>query len=116
MSDEMWGHRTQTGRDAALNLVGFKVEALDGHIGRIDKHSNELGEAFLVVDTGVWIFGKHVLLPAGLVSGIDVDARRVHVEASKSQIESAPEFDPDKHVGDAGYKRLLEEHYGRKAV
>ncbi|NUU23465.1 MAG: PRC-barrel domain containing protein, partial [Streptomycetaceae bacterium] len=89
MSEEMWGYRPQSGHDAGLDMVGFKVEALDGQIGRIDKHSGEVGGACLVVDIGVWIFGKHVLLPAGLVSGVDVDARRVFVEASKSQIESA---------------------------
>jgi hypothetical protein len=116
MPEDTWGYRPETGYQTGMDLIGFKVEALDGHIGKIDKYSNEVGAACLVVDTGVWIFGKHVLLPAGMISSIDVEDKRVYVEASKSQIESAPEFDRDKHMGDTGYQRLDEEHYGRRAM
>lgn len=116
MPEDMWGYRPETGHQSGLDLIGFKVEALDGHIGKIDKHSDDVGATCLVVDTGVWIFGKHVLLPAGLVSSIDVEDKRVYVGASKSQIETAPEFDRDKHTGDTDYRRMLQEHYGGQAI
>ena len=32
-----------------------------------------------MVKTGPWIFGRKVMLPAGVVSRVDVDAERVHV-------------------------------------
>ena len=52
---------------AASDLVGYDVEATDGHIGKIDEASNEAAGQYLVVDTGFWIFGKKRLIPAGVV-------------------------------------------------
>ena len=56
------------------DLTGFSVEALDGSIGKIDEASNEVGASYLVVDTGPWIFGKKVMLPAG-VSAMSISTR-----------------------------------------
>ena len=56
------GYDPTSGRD----IVGFKVEALDGSIGKIDEATNDVGESFVIVDTGPWIFGKKVMLPAGV--------------------------------------------------
>jgi hypothetical protein len=36
-----------------------------------------------VVDTGMWIFGKHVLLPAGTITSIDATKRTIHVDRTK---------------------------------
>ena len=57
-----------------VDLSGFKVEAVDGSIGKVDEATNEAGGSFVVVDTGPWIFGKKVMLPAGLISDIDPDS------------------------------------------
>jgi hypothetical protein len=51
-------------------LNGFEVEAMDGGIGKIDESSDEAGAGYIVVDTGPWIFGKEVLLPAGVIRDI----------------------------------------------
>ena len=48
-------------------LEGFEVRAPDGTIGTVDKATYDIGASYLVVDTGPWIFGKRVLLPAGLI-------------------------------------------------
>ena len=50
-----------------LDLTGYKVEAMDGEIGSVDETSNEVGGSYIVDDTGPWIFGKEVLLPAGVI-------------------------------------------------
>ena len=70
---DIWAYREQSygGQD----LVGYSVEALDGGIGKIDESSNDVGSSFLVVDT-VWIFGKKVMLPAGVVSRVDEGTKR----------------------------------------
>lgn len=112
MSSNIWGYQPTTGHSAGANLTGFKVEATDGSIGKVDKHSDEVGSSYLVVDTGVWIFGKHVLLPAGTVSRIDTDDKKVFVDRTKDQIKNAPEFDKDKHTGDAGYHEQVGGYYG----
>jgi hypothetical protein len=89
-----------------------EVEASDGSIGKVDKHSQDVGAAYIVVDTGVWIFGKHVLLPAGTVSSIDVAERKIYVSRTKDEIKDSPEFDKDKHLGDSVYRDDVGGYYG----
>ncbi|MEU3184154.1 PRC-barrel domain-containing protein [Streptomyces sp. NPDC006923] len=112
MSENIWGYQPTSGHTAGTSLVGYKVEATDGTIGKVDKHSEDVGAAYLVVDTGVWIFGKHVLLPAGTVSRIDTADEKIYVDRTKAQIKDAPEFDKDKHLGDEGYHEQLGGYYG----
>jgi hypothetical protein len=111
MSESVWNYGPAAGYQAGGNLVGYKVEATDGHIGKVDKHSDDVGAAYLVVDTGVWIFGKHVLLPAGTISRVDPEEQKVYVSRTKDEIKNAPEFDKDKHLGDAGYHEQLGGYY-----
>ena len=112
-SGNLWGHNPASGYTSGVSLVGYKVEATDGHIGKVDKHNDEVASAYLVIDTGVWIFGKHVLLPAGTVTRIDADNRTVYVDRSKDQIKSAPEFDRDKHMDDPTHRDEVGNYYDR---
>ena len=95
MAVQSWEYRTQTastGYDA--DLTGYSVAAVDGDIGHVDEATNELlGSSYLVVDTGPWIFGRKVLLPAGVVERIDTDEHKVYVDRTKHQLENAPEYD-----------------------
>ena len=52
-------------------MTGFHVEAIDGRIGKVDEATYEVGSSDLVVDTGPWIFGRKVVIPAGTVTQID---------------------------------------------
>ncbi|NBE50925.1 PRC-barrel domain-containing protein [Streptomyces boluensis] len=92
MTEDMWGYQPESGYRQGVDLTGFKVEATDGHIGKVDEHSDEAGAAYLVVDTGVWIFGRHILLPAKTIERIDADRHTVHVNRTKAEIKDAPEF------------------------
>ncbi|MGW1464602.1 PRC-barrel domain-containing protein [Streptomyces sp. NPDC001493] len=113
MSENIWGYQPTAGHTAGNDLIGYKVEATDGSIGKVDKHSDEVGSSYLVVDTGVWIFGRHVLLPAGTVRRVDPEEKRVYVDLDKEQIKSAPEFDKDSHLGNPEFFETTGEHYGR---
>ncbi|OQR64416.1 PRC domain containing protein [Streptomyces maremycinicus] len=111
MNADMWGYRQTAGHTTGGSLTGYKVEATDGGIGKVDKHSDDVGASHLVVDTGVWIFGKQVLIPAGLVSRIDRVAETIYVDRTKEQIKNAPEFVEDKHTGDMGYHAEIGTYY-----
>ncbi|MFF2364527.1 MULTISPECIES: PRC-barrel domain-containing protein [unclassified Streptomyces] len=111
MSDSIWGYQPTTGYTAGTDLIGYKVEATDGSIGKVDKHSDEVDSSYLVVDTGVWIFGKHVLLPAGTVQSVDLNERKVYVALTKDQVKHSPEFVQDKHLGDADYHEQVGGYY-----
>jgi hypothetical protein len=98
---------------ANLDLVGYDVEAVDGTIGTIDEASDRAGSAYLVVDTGFWIFGKKRLIPAGVVQRVSENDRKVYVSLSKDQIKSAPDFkDADRKRRDETYDTYYSP-YGR---
>ncbi|MFD9520734.1 PRC-barrel domain-containing protein [Streptomyces sp. NPDC059979] len=108
---DIWGYPPDAGYQQGIDIVGYKVEATDGSIGKISKHSEDVGSSYLVVDTGVWIFGKHVLLPAGTIRLIDAAAETVYVDRTKEQIKDAPEFDEAKHAGEPSYLEQFGRHY-----
>ncbi|MFF8266790.1 PRC-barrel domain-containing protein [Streptomyces sp. NPDC016562] len=111
MTEHVWSYKSTAGHLAGADLTGYKVEATDGSIGKVDKHSYEAGDAYIVVDTGVWIFGKEVLLPASTVIRIDADEQKIYVDGTKEQIKNAPEFHRDKHLGDVAYREELGTYY-----
>ncbi|MFC9336886.1 MULTISPECIES: PRC-barrel domain-containing protein [unclassified Streptomyces] len=115
MTEHMWNYKSTSGHLAGTDLTGYKVEATDGSIGKVDKHSDEVDDSYLVVDTGVWIFGKEVLLPASTIVRVDPEAGKVFADLTKEQIKNAPEFHRDKHLGDAGYREDLGIYYGTGA-
>ncbi|MEV0371234.1 PRC-barrel domain-containing protein [Streptomyces sp. NPDC050636] len=112
MTGNIWSHRDTAGYRPGTDLTGFMVEAIDGTVGKVDKHSDEVDAAYLVVETGGWIFGKHVLLPAGVISSIDLDNTTLYVARTKDEIKNAPKFDKEKHIGDSEYHRKLTGYYG----
>ena len=95
-----------------VDLTGFSVEASDGSIGKVDEATNEASGSFIVVDTGPWIFGKKVMLPAGVIRDLDLDTETVFVNRTKDQIKNAPEFD-EKRYRDQDYRNELGSYYDR---
>lgn len=89
---DLWSYRADmTMTD--VDLAGYDVETKDGHIGKVDAADWEVGSSHLVVDTGFWIFGKKRVIPAGVVSRVDHDARTVFVNMTKEDVKSAPDWD-----------------------
>ena len=108
-----WTYRRDVGLSGTrTDLVGYDVEATDGHIGKIDEATHDVGSSYVVVDTGPWIFGSKVMLPAGTISRLDRNDRRAYVARSKDEIKSAPKFDNDRYT-DRDYRDRLGEYYGR---
>jgi hypothetical protein len=94
-----------------VDLTGFSVEATDGGIGKVDEATYEAGSSYLIVDTGPWIFGKKVMLPAGVVQRVDPDSETLFVSRTKDEIKNAPEFDEDFATNDE-YRNRVGEYYG----
>jgi hypothetical protein len=114
MHGDVWTYRDRTalGTDPmTMNIIGYEVEALDGSIGKIDEATNEAGSGYIVVDTGPWIFGKKVMLPAGVIREVDDAEEKVFVNRTKDEIKNAPEFD-ESMVRDESYRSNLGSYYG----
>ena len=108
---EMWSYRQSDW--TSMDLAGFGVEAVDGDIGKIDEATHEAGAGYLVVDTGPWIFGKKVLLPAGVIRDVDLDSEKVFVDRSKDEIKNAPEFDESAYR-EPEYRERVGGYYGSR--
>jgi hypothetical protein len=111
-TSDMWTYPASTGA-STMDLTGYAVEATDGSIGKIDEASNAAGSSYIVVDTGPWIFGKKVVLPAGVVGRIDHEDGTVFVDRSKDEIKNAPEFDQDRYR-ETAYRDELSGYYKRQ--
>jgi len=78
------------------DLIGFNVyiEGTDEKVGSVkDILVDELGHfRYLVVDFGLWIFNKQIMLPVGR-SRVNYDAQRVYVLGlDRKQAENLPEY------------------------
>jgi len=109
---DIWTYRTAEPLGGDIDVTGYSVEATDGGIGKIDEATYEVGSSYLVVDTGPWIFGKKVLIPAGLVDRVDPGSETVFVSRTKDQIKDAPEFDEQRGFADDEYRSRLGGYYG----
>jgi hypothetical protein len=98
---------------SSVDLTGYKVEATDGGIGKVDEATYEAGGSFIVVDTGPWIFGKKVMLPAGMIREVDLDTETIFAGLTKDEIKDAPEFD-EQTYRDQTYRNQLGQYYGAR--
>ena len=102
MATGMWTY-SATLREALerYDLPGFTVVGLDGDVGKVDKTTRgEPGADHLVVNTGPLFFGKKVLLPAGVITSIDVERKAGRAEVARDEVRDAPEYDEERRLDD----------------
>ena len=107
--NRMWDYR-DSGWTEGHDLDGYDVEATDGSIGTIDGATNDVSNAYIVVDTGFWIFGKKRLIPAGVVTAVVHEDKKVHLAMTKDQVKGAPDYDAD--AWDDATRSKHGEYYG----
>jgi uncharacterized protein YrrD len=100
---------------SARDVIGYEIEARDGEIGHVadflvDDRSWTI--RWVVVDTGNWLPGKHVLVAPEWVESVTWSARAVRVSLTREQIERAPEYKTDEPLS-REYEQRLFEYYGR---
>ncbi len=85
----------------ASSMNGYAIEATDGRIGTVsDMLFDDVGWAvrWLVVDTGVWLPGRKVLLPLSVLGHPDKALRTFPVTLTQKQVEDSPNIDADQPV------------------
>jgi hypothetical protein len=108
MTSDIWTYGDSSIGD--VDVVGFEVEATDGSIGKVHEATYDVGSSRIVVDTGPWIFGKKVVLPAGVVDRVDTVGETVFVSRSKDDIKNAPEYDDELGFSE-DYRGTLGDYY-----
>lgn len=92
------------------SVIGFSARATDGDIGKVDDATMEPGLSYIIVDTGPWIVGRRVMLPAGTIEGIDWDEQKVYLDRTTDQIHDSPEL--TNTLPDQDYRDTLSAYYG----
>lgn len=107
-----WNYRTDVGHDPAASLIGYDVDAKDGGIGEVTEESTEVGNHYIVVDTGFWILDKKRLIPANAIRSIDHVTGKVTLDMTKDDVKDAPDFVPESRIHeDDGYRDAHDHHY-----
>lgn len=109
--DSIWSYPPHNRHLEGEDLTGCTVVASDGTIGHVDRQADHYGMRHLVVDTGVWVFGRSVLVPVGVVTGIDPEARRVTVSCTRAEVKAAPRFRTDSETMDHAYLAAVGDYY-----
>jgi len=112
-------YRETFSADSISHLDDYSVYAEgDDKVGSIEDglFDSETGQfRYLIVDTGVWIFGKKVLLPVGRAR-FENNERRVYVtNLTKEQVENLPEYNSDGTI-DYDYEESVRGVYRENAV
>ncbi|MEU4144117.1 PRC-barrel domain containing protein [Streptomyces parvulus] len=111
--ESIWSYGAGSGYTEGLDLTGCTVVADDGTIGHVDRQAEHFGMQHLVVDTGVWVFGRSVLVPVGVVRGIDRGSRTVTLACSRAEVKAAPRFRTDSETMDRAYLASVGDYYHR---
>ena len=86
---------------AGSALKGFALEATNGKLGTVSDFlfSDETWRMrWLVVDTGVWLTGRKVLIHPSAIGGADYEHRELPVALTKAQVEGSPDILQDRPV------------------
>jgi uncharacterized protein (TIGR02271 family) len=94
------------------DVIGYDVYSGDEKVGAVDDILvDDMGNfRYLVVNTGLWILGKKVLMPIGR-SSIRYSDRQINVNGlTKQQVENLPEYDPNTTL-DYDYEERVRSNY-----
>ena len=95
-------------------LRGYEIAAADATVGSVDELLFDEARWTLrwaVADTGDWLSGRKVLLPASALGHPDAGARRLAVTLSRTQVEASPPVESDLPVSRQVETDILA-HYG----
>jgi hypothetical protein len=95
------------------DVIGYHLIANDGAIGHVENmfiDDRAWDIRYLVVDTGNWWPGAHVLLSPYAVEGIDAVEREIRLTVDRERVKASPPWDPRK-MFDEVYEKRLHRHY-----
>jgi hypothetical protein len=111
--DSIWSYAPELGHVQGQELTGYTVVARDGTIGHVDRQADHHGMRHLVVDTGVWVFGRSLLVPVGVVEAVDAGERKLTVSCTRAEVKAAPRFRTDSETMDPAYLAGVGDYYHR---
>lgn len=111
--DRIWSYAPASGHVEGQDLTGYGVAATDGTIGHVEREDDPHGMRHLVVDTGVWLFGRSAVVPVGVVTAVDTESRTIALACTGDEVKQAPRFRTDSETMDPAYLTAVGDHYHR---
>ncbi len=78
-------------------VIGYDIRETNGSIGHVEDFlfdSQDWSIRFMLVNTGHWLPGKHVLISPQLITEVDWPSEHVVVNVTREEVENSPEYDP----------------------
>jgi len=91
--------RTTTMLNKAKTLNGYKLDSLDGEIGKVKEFyfdDEHWAIRYLVADTGNWLTGRQVLISPYALRAVIPEEQQIAIELTKKQIEDSPSLNSPK--------------------
>src|SRR5262249_49046473 len=98
------------------DVTGYDLAALDGDIGHVEDFAiddSAWAIRYMIADTRNWWPGKKVVISPEWIREVSWSDSKVHVDLTKAQIQSAPEYD-STHQIEREYEDRLFQHHGRR--
>ncbi len=108
---EAWDPNLRSTND----VTGHHIQALDEEIGHVEDFiidEKTWSIRYMVVDTGNWWPGKHVLISPHWIERVSWEEKKVFVNLSRDTIKQSPEYIPASLNRD--YETSLHQHYNRQ--
>jgi uncharacterized protein YrrD len=103
--------RTTIMLNKAKTLKGYKLNSLDGEIGKVNEFyfdDRHWTIRYLVAETGNWLTGRQVLISPYALAAVNKEEQYINVDLTKKQIEDSPSLNSDKPVS----RQFEETYYG----
>ncbi|MEV5184444.1 PRC-barrel domain containing protein [Streptomyces werraensis] len=110
-TDSIWSYAPDLDHVRGADLTGYTVVASDGTAGYVDRQAGHHGMPHLVVDTGMWVFGRSLLVPVGVITSVDTAERKLTVSCTRAELKAAPRFRTDSETMDRGYLTAVGDYY-----
>jgi uncharacterized protein YrrD len=102
---------------SAREVDGYRLHALDGEIGTVTDlivDHEEWRIRYLVVKTGGWFSGDHVLVAPGWIRQLSWPESSVHVNLTRREVAESPPYN-HAHPLTRDYEARLHLHYSRQS-
>ncbi|MET9505072.1 PRC-barrel domain containing protein [Streptomyces sp. NPDC006259] len=114
--DSIWSYPSVSGHAEGQDLTGYGVVGTDGTLGHVEREDGHHGMWHLVVDTGVWLFGRSAVVPVGVVASVDAEERKISLACTVDEVKEAPRFRTDSETMDPAYLSDVADYYRRLAA
>jgi uncharacterized protein YrrD len=78
-------------------VIGYDIQETNGSLGHVEDFlfdNEDWSIRFMIVNTGHWLPGKHVLISPLLIKDVNWPSRHVVVNVTREAVNGSPEYDP----------------------